>query len=99
MVASRSLRRSHEKTSEGRVGSVLARGTGPGCLRGDLPPAAHRISAANYVFTHFIIRVQKQQLTGGCAIQSGWDGDVGGERPHARVTVGGQPHLPQARTC
>lgn len=57
-----------ERTSKGRVGSVLALGTGPGCLRGKLPPAAHLISAANYVFTHFIIRVQKEQLTGGCAI-------------------------------
>lgn len=47
------------------VGSVRAPGTGPGCLQGKLPPAVHLVSAANYVFMHFIIRVQKEQLTGG----------------------------------
>lgn len=49
----------------GAGGSAVAQGW---CLREKLPPAAHLISAANYVFTHFIIRVQKEQPTGGCAI-------------------------------
>lgn len=68
VVGSRSPRRSHEKEPQ-RGGEALSRHVAQGwCLRGTLPPAAHLISAANYVFTHFIIRVQKEQPTGGCAI-------------------------------